>query len=55
LLGFLLPTSSLIIDNDKKHEDGLIDVYEMIVLLLRRVMNLEDKVNQLGKWQADKS
>jgi hypothetical protein len=39
----------------KKHEDGLIDVNEMIALLLRRVMNLEDKVNQLKKWQADKS
>ena len=44
----------LIIDNDKKHEDGLIDAYEMIALLLRRVMNLEDKVNQLKKCQADK-
>ena len=37
----------LIIDDDKKHEDSIIDAYEMVALLLRRVMKLEKEVRQL--------
>ena len=37
----------LIIDDDKKHEDSIIDAYEMIALLLKRVMKLESEVSQL--------
>lgn len=37
----------LIIDDNKKHEDSIIDAYEMVALLLRRVMKLEKGVSQL--------
>jgi hypothetical protein len=37
----------LIIDDDKKQEDSIIDAYEMVALLLRRVMKLESEVSQL--------
>ncbi len=37
----------LIIDDDKKQEESIIDVYEMVALLLRRVMKLENEVRQL--------
>lgn len=37
----------LMIDDDKKHEDSILDAYEMVALLLRRVMKLEKEVSQL--------
>jgi len=37
----------LMIDDDKEHEDSLLDAYETIALLLRRLMKLEKEVYQL--------
>jgi|WetSurMetagenome_2_1015567.scaffolds.fasta_scaffold863870_1 hypothetical protein len=37
----------LMIDDDKKEEDSILDAYEMVALLLRRLMKLEFEVRQL--------
>lgn len=39
----------LIIDDDKKQEDSIIDAYEMVALLLKRVIKIESEVSQLKK------
>ncbi len=37
----------LMIDDDKEQEDRILDAYEMVALLLRRLMKLESEVRQL--------
>jgi Mg2+ and Co2+ transporter CorA len=37
----------LIIDDDTKHEDSILDAYEMVALILRRLIKLEKEVSQL--------
>jgi rubrerythrin len=43
----ILALVKLIIDDEKNHEDRVIDAYEMVALLLKRVMKLESEVRQL--------
>jgi Mg2+ and Co2+ transporter CorA len=45
---------NLIIDDDKKQEDSILDAYEMVALLLRRVMKLEKEVSQLKEGFGSK-
>lgn len=42
----------LMVDDDKKQEDRVLDTYEMVALLLRRVMKLENEVRQLKEGFA---
>lgn len=45
----------LMIDDDKEQEDRVIDTYEMVALLLTRVMKLENEVRQLKEDFASQS
>jgi len=44
----------LLIDDDKKQEDSILDAYELVALLLRRLMKLEKEVSQLKESLGSK-
>jgi len=43
----ILALIKLMIDDDKEQENRILDAYEMVGLLLRRLMKLENEVRQL--------